>query len=275
MNKQHDIAAVSCESNNYMSKMHVFIMLLINNNHTSRSSALSHLWPREVPTRLHTANTHCSPAARLSFSALSCLVASLRDARCEKTRDSVFLSPLPSLSFFPASPVLNVPDVPFAPSAGMRQHQPEKRVVFFGGALFTQQAGRHGHCRQTRGRTVLSDSVSFVLAMVAVAVTVAVAVAVMLSCSSHSIPFAKRGLIGGRTQHEGRQPLVRSSPRGVFSHPTCARTRSTPASLALSLVTPQRSFSHLFLRPLLPSSAHLSTFNPLARSRSSARPSRS
>lgn len=85
-----------------------------------------------------------------------------------------------------------------------------------------------------------------------------------------------RGLIGGRTQHEGRQPLVRSSPRGVFSHPTCARTRSTPASLALSLLTPRRSFSHLFLRLLLPpSSAHLSTFNPLARSRSSARPSRS
>lgn len=55
--------------------------------------------------------------------------------------------------------------------------------------------------------------------------------------------------------------------------PMYARMQSTPVNLALLLVTP-RSFSHPFFR-LPPSSAHLSTFNPLARSRSSARPSRS
>ena len=62
------------------------------------------------------------------------------------------------------------------------------------------------------------------------------------------------------------------SARNLFL-PTYAHIQNTPVSLVLLLVTPQ-SFSHPFFH-FPSSSAHLSTFNPLARSRSSARPSRS
>lgn len=143
-------------------------------------------------------------------------------------------------------------------------------------------------CRQKRRRMVLS--VSFVLSMVvvrvmvtvtaavtvavAVAVAVAVTVAVMFSCSSHGILFAERGLIGGRTRHEGRQPLVRSSPRGVFSS-RCARVLGVRQPALLFCCSPRGAFLTSFSASSPPSSAHLSTFNPLARSRSSARPSRS
>lgn len=96
--------------------MHVFITLLINNNRTSCSSALSFAtpWISRAITELHT----CSSAARsLTLSTLSPLVASLKAARKRATASfSPFSLPLSlslffSLSLSPASPVLNVPDV--------------------------------------------------------------------------------------------------------------------------------------------------------------------
>lgn len=250
---------------------------------------LSHSRSREFFTLLRTAtHTAGDTAARSSFLAPSHLVASLKADRKRATA-----------SFSPPSP-FSLSSIPWSQrtrrsvrsSAGIRQHhQPGKRV-FFTGALFTQ-VGRHGHCRQKRGRMVLSDSVSFVLSMVvvmvtvmvtvavtvvvavavAVAVTVAVTVAVMFSCSSHGILFAERGLIGGRTRYKG-QPLVRSSPRGVFPS-RCVHVLRVRQPALLFCCSPRGAFLTSFSASPSPSSAHLSTFNPLARSRSSARPSRS
>lgn len=140
-------------------------------------------------------NTHCSSAARSSLSALSALVASLKAARKHfSLAPSLPSSLIHSLSSIPCSQHTKCS---VCSSTGIRQHhQPEKRIVFFIGVLFIQQAGRHGHCRQKRGRAVLSDGVSFVLSMVAVTMVV------MFPCSSHGgVLFAKRGLIDGRTQH--------------------------------------------------------------------------
>lgn len=250
---------------------------------------LSHSRPREFSTRLSTQRYILQATARLSFSALSHLVASLKAD--QKRMTAFLLSPYPPP---PPTPSLSFQHPLFSTYRMFRSLVSRYTVassawetgILHRSTVYTASWTPWSDCRQRRRRMVLSDSVSFVLSMVVVrvmvtvtvavtvAVAVAVTVAVMFSCSSHGILFAERGLIGGRTRYKGRQPLVRSSPRGVFSS-RCARVLGVRQPALLFCWSPRGAFLTSFSASSPPSSAHLSTFNPLARSRSSARPSRS
>lgn len=105
---------------------------------------------------------------------------------------------------------------------------------------------------------VLSNGVSFVLSVVTVAIAVSVAMAMMFSCSSHRVLPAERGLIGRRAQHEGRRPLVRSSPRGLSSCQCMSACRvRQPQPALLSCWSPRGAFLTPFSTP-----PHLSTCPP-------------
>ena len=184
-------------------------------------------------------NAHCKSSSEIII--LSSLSSGSFTESCSKMRDSIFFLSPPLSSLCPQHTRYSV-----RLSAGIWQHlQSGKRVAFFTGALFTRQVGRHGHCRQKRGKAVLRDGVSFVLSMVTVA-------AVMSLCSFHGILLAERDLIDGKTQHKGRRPLVRSSPRGISS---CRRTRTFRIrhSASFSCWSPRKAF----LTPFSASPLHL------------------